>query len=308
MKKTIYKKNEDYTQDEIIKLISIYQLASEAGDNKTVQDAFDKIYSFIEKYVYNVLWKNYGTIMKNPQFRDDLMQEVWLKIFTEIKNYNPEKGAITTFIAPWIKHVVAEYSSKNFRNTSVYYANAIKKVNGAQNYCKQNGIIPDMDNICKLSGMSETTVKNALELLEKKDHISYESLLYSGVEHVSPIKGPEESAIEMEASENLTEIINEVLNEEERQVLSLLLSPSDPGKDHASYREIMERIPGSNIPRIKRIVSRITSKLKANQKFNAYFGYILEPEETFNDNKIPVLDADEDDGNTDFDDLWNDGI
>lgn len=100
----VFNKNEKYSQEEIEKLIKIYHMALEAGDNDTVQDAFTKIYNFIEKYVYKTLWDNYRTLMQNKYHREDIIQEVWLRIFSELKNYNPEKGAITTFIAPWIRH------------------------------------------------------------------------------------------------------------------------------------------------------------------------------------------------------------
>ena len=160
-KEVVYTKNEKYGQDEINKLVKIYHMAQKAGDEVTVQDAYTKLYYHIEKYVYKTLWDNYGTLMRNSHHRDDIIQDVWVKILTELKNYDPDKGAITTFIAPWIRHVVSDYASKNFRKTSVYYANAMKQINGAQNYCKQYGLNPDdIETLITLTGLSEATIKN----------------------------------------------------------------------------------------------------------------------------------------------------
>lgn len=69
-------------------------MALEAGDNDTVQDAFTKIYNFIEKYVYKTLWDNYRTLMQNKYHREDIIQEVWLRIFSELKIITRKKGLL----------------------------------------------------------------------------------------------------------------------------------------------------------------------------------------------------------------------
>ncbi len=294
----VYNRNEKYSQEEINKLIKIYHMALEAGDNDTVQDAFTKIYSFIEKYVYKTLWDNYRTLMQNKYHREDIIQEVWLRIFSELKNYNPEKGAITTFIAPWIRHVVSDYASKNFKKTSVYYANAMKKINGAQNYCKQFGLNEeDIDTLMNLTGLSEATVKNTIDLMSKKDSVSYEALIDAGADYTSGIKGPEESVIEAESEKNLQELLVDILTDEEILLLRLLMNPENSSKKHSSYREIAEQIPGSNIPKIKRKISRITTKLKNNSRFAQLYPYIIAQEKALEDNYIAVLDSDDTDEN-----------
>lgn len=307
----VYNKNSGYSQSEVTKLIKIYHMAMAAGDNVTVQDAYTKIYFFISKYVYKTLWGNYHTLMQNKYHREDIVQDVWVKIFNELKNFDPDKGALTTFITPWIKHVVSDYASKNFRKTSVYYANAMTKINGAQNYCKQYGLnSDDIETIMSLTGLSEATVKNTLDIMSKKDSVSYEALIDAGADYVTQIKGPEESVIEAESERNLGELLRDVLTDEELQLLSLLLNPENANKKHSSYREIAEQIPGSNIPKIKRKISRITTKLKNNKRFAQMYPYIIAQEKALEDNYIPVLDdTDEvDEMYENFDDIdVNDG-
>ena len=298
-KKVVYSSNGKYDPQEINKLVKVYHMALEAGDNATVQDAFTQIYYFIKNYVYKTLWDNYRTLMQNRYHQEDIVQDVWIKIFSELKNYDPDKGAITTFIAPWIRHVVSDYASKNFRKTSVYYANAMKKINGAQNYCKQYGLnADDIETIMSLTGLSEATVKNTLDLMSKKDSVSYEALIDAGADYTASIKGPEESVIESESEENLKTILKDVLTDEELNLLELLLNPENSSKKHSSYREIAEQIPGSNIPKVKRKISRITTKLKNNKQFAQLYPYIIAQEKALEDNYIPVMG---DDGNEDDD-------
>ena len=55
-KKVVYSSNGKYDPQEINKLVKVYHMALEAGDNATVQDAFTQIYYFIKNYVYKTLW------------------------------------------------------------------------------------------------------------------------------------------------------------------------------------------------------------------------------------------------------------
>lgn len=96
----VYNKNSGYSQSEVTKLIKIYHMAMAAGDNVTVQDAYTKIYFFIAKYVYKTLWGNYHTLMQNKYHREDIVQDVWVKIFNELKNFDPDKGASLLLLLP----------------------------------------------------------------------------------------------------------------------------------------------------------------------------------------------------------------
>ena len=190
----------------------------------------------------------------------------------------------------------------------MYYANAMKKINGAQNYCKQFGLNEDdIDTLMNLTGLSEATVKNTLDLMSKKDNVSYEALIDAGADYMSGIKGPEESVIESESEKDLHELLVDVLTDEEMFLLKLLMNPENSNKKHSSYREIAEQIPGSNIPKIKRKISRITTKLKNNNRFAQLYPYIIAQEKALEDNYISVLDSEDEDENIEelYDDFLN---
>ena len=105
--------------------------------------------------------------------------------------------------------------------------------------------------------------------------------------------------IEYEDNEDLLEKVKACLDklpEQQRRVLELKVFRD------MSYREIAEQIPGSNIPKIKRKISRITTKLKNNQRFGQLYPYIIAQEKALENNYMPVLDDDGDDD----DDMYND--
>lgn len=290
-----FKKNKKYDQNEVIKLMNVYHMALDAEDHEIVQETLTRLYLFIEKYVYKTLWENYGTLMKNPTHRDDLKQDVWSRIFQELPNYDPHQYALTTFVMMWIRHVVSDYTSKNLSKSTVYFAQNMQKINGAQNYCKANGLDANsMDSLTRLSGLTPTTVKHTLDLMVKKDSVSYEVLVDAGTEYSVDLKGPEEAVMESAAEQELIELCEEILNKRELTLFRMLVHPAD-GKKHASYRDMTSKIPGSNIPQLKKEVSRLITKITSNKKFIRNYPYIEAQKRALDNNYIPVLDSDDGD-------------
>lgn len=288
-----YKKNEEYSQEKIIRIMELYRFAKEFGDERLKEEQLKQIYAFIHKYVYRVLWDNYRSMMSNPQYRDDLVQDVWLKIFQEIDNYDYRKASLTTFIAPWIRHVASEFSSRHFKNTTVYYSAAMNKITSAVNYCHQHGLDASFDNIVKITQLPEVTVEQSLELIQKKHSVSYEYLADNGYEQTTHVKGPEECVLMNERVESFNEFAEQCLSSDEIRVLTLLMNPKDPRKETASFREISERM-NTNIPIIKRTVSRALGKIKNNKKLvKMYSNIIRSPEDAMLNEPIPVLGDDD---------------
>lgn len=287
------KKNSSYDQNSIMCACFLYNEATELGSKEVSQVSSTKIYSFVKKYIYKVLWNQYRTIMSNTQLRDDLLQDIWEKVFSEIKKYDPKKGMITTFIDPWIRHVVTNYSCKNITNTSPYYANAIKKVEEAGNRCKMEGIASDFKTLSHYSGLPIATVKNALKVAQRKDMLSFETSV-SEEEYIERVKGPEEIVMMAETNRILDGILNKTLNDFEKNVLTLILNPRDPEKKHASYREVSEQL-GSNISKIKRTLSRIVAKLEQDSTFASHYSYVFKSRSALEKDDLPIL-GDEDDG------------
>lgn len=294
-----YKSNKNYSNGRIAKVMAVYQMAKKAGDDVTLHEAIEEIYAFTEKYVYKTLWSRYSTIMRSPH-KNDLIQEVWAKIFNEIGRYKPEIGSITTFLSVWIMHAVSNYTSKKFANTSVYYAGAIKKVVGAQAYLRQHAIDETPDTINMLTGLPPITIEACLDILAKKDSISYEVLVDAGFERSAELRSPEDMVIESESNRRITEIMENTLTDDEMTIAQILINPEDDTKHHSSYREIMQLIPGSNVPKIKRQVSIITRKLLSNDEFRTYFPYIAQQEELIDNAESPIIGIDKD---SDADDM-----
>lgn len=302
-----YKSNKNYSRGKIAQVMAVYQMAKAAGDDITLREATEEIYKFAEKYVYKTLWNRYATLMRSS-YKNDIVQEVWAKIFKEIGRYNPDIASITTFLSFWITHAVSDYTSRRFTNTSVYYASAIKKVAGAQAYCRQKSIKDTPEIISTLTGLPPITVDACLDIMSKKSTVSYEVLVDAGFERQSSFKSPEETAMEHESERKISGIMSDVLTNEEMEIAKILINPSDDSKQHSSYREIMQLIPNSNVPKIKRAVSRITKKLLENEEFKSYFPYITQQEELIDNAESPIIGIDKASDEADLEAFCPDGI
>ena len=285
-----FKKNDNYSSRVIEKHIRVHKLAKETNNKELMKIATENIYGFLYKFIWKILWSSYPTLMRNPYHKEELVQEVWLKILEEIDNYDSQKASITTFLKPWIKHVVSDYCSKNFRKTTPYYSSAMSKVSAAINYYESKGEAPALDKIVQMTCLPETTVLEALDQLIRKDTVSYDALAEVGYEQQSHIRGPEEQMLRNDRTARVNRYIMELLTPFELEVVQCLLSPEATSKEKASYREIAEKLD-SNIPFIKQTVSHITAKLK-NQEllFLEHSSLLMRMEEYMTDANAPLLD------------------
>ena len=288
-----YKKNENYDQEVLQQIMRTYRIARKYGNEILKKEMLEKLYFFGRSYVYSVMWETYPTLMKNPFHREDIVHEIWCVVFDEIENFDCDKGSLTTFMLPWIRHVVTEYCSHNFHKTTPYYSDGIRKVSAALNLCHEKGITANVETIQKLTNLRIPTIKKCIDQLAKKDTVSYEVLSESGFEQSSSLYSPESIFFRNEETKSFNDILEESLTEEELEVMILLLQPDNSSRLKASYREIAKKL-NSNVPHIKDCISSATMKLKNNKDLlRRYPGVIKMYDNSLMGESAPVLDDDD---------------
>ena len=288
-----YKKNENYDQEVLKQIMRTYRIARKYGNEILKKEMLEKLYFFGRSYVYSVMWETYPTLMKNPFHREDIVHEIWCVVFDEIENFDCDKGSLTTFMLPWIRHVVTEYCSHNFHKTTPYYSDGIRKVSAALNLCHEKGITANVETIQKLTNLRIPTIKKCIDQLAKKDTVSYEVLSESGFEQSSSLYSPESIFFRNEETKSFNDILEESLTEEELEVMILLLQPDNSSRLKASYREIAKKL-NSNVPHIKDCISSATMKLKNNKDLlRRYPGVIKMYDNSLMGESAPVLDDDD---------------
>lgn len=256
--------------------------SGEVAKLKSRLNSVTKARASMEKTLNN---ENNELRRKNKELSDLLLEKT-----QETDNYDCSKSSLTTFVLPWIRHVVTEYCSRNFHKTTSYYADGIRKVSAAMNYCQEKNIPSSIETLQKLTGLRIPTIKKCIDLLSKKDVVSYEVLSENGFEQSSSLSSPENIFIKNEETESFNHILEESLTEEELEIMILLLQPDNPAKLKASYREIAQKTH-TNVPYVKDCISRATMKLKNNKELlRKYPNVIKMYDESMVGESAPVLD------------------
>ncbi len=296
--KETYKKNKDYDQNKFNHAFDMWKIARQIGNQKLAAKMMNTMYDFCEKFVYKELWKKYPSLMNNFEHRQNLIQEVWVKIVEQLPNYDYDKAGITTFIALWIPHVGTSYYSDSFTYTTNYFTDAMTKVNAAENMLRVNNIDISIDSLMRITNLPEVTIIQAQELLRRKERVSYEAM---AVEQPSNLLGPEATILQNEATENFNRILQKELDEEELLVVQFLTSPKDSIKDVASYGEVVENMntymkeincpDRYNVPKVKKIVSHISMKIVNSKEMNNYLPNAIKAYKSIGlEGDMPVLD------------------
>ncbi len=245
--KKVYEKNKNYDPEKMRKAVAIHRAAKAIGDMETMKAQNEIIYAFLENYVYKVLSTNFGRVMRDKWLQKDIVNEVWVTIFEHIDRYDADKGSPTTFVFPWIKHVIGEVTSAHYRKTTPYFAGACRKIQSAQNYCETRRIEASVSNICRLTGLPLTTVNRGLKLILRANTQSLEALTEAdGVSAKGSTFEPEREALINEKNEAIRGFLAS-LTPCERLVAYFRANPLDDIGEKksdklATYAEIAARL------------------------------------------------------------------
>lgn len=275
-----YKKNPN---SEIIKrACDIFVLAKKQKNKELMQIQANKLYQEFGPYIYYVLWESYPTLMRNPDHREDLSQEVWACVMRVIPDYDPNKGSITTFLQRWIKNAVTTYYSENIGNTSTYYSDKMRLIKQAQNMCSSHGIEPSIEILQSLTNIPESTIRKTLKHIHANSALSYDSLTEIGLDQKSKELSPENLAIKNDMTKAFNDYLQETLTERELQAVIHLVNPNNSNKKRASYREIARKM-NTHSQEVQMLISRATMKLWKSGKvlkdsplaslFDGYMGF-----------------------------------
>lgn len=135
-------------------------------DEATRLEARDALVEEILPFVGYVIREKYGSFIKDY---DELFQEGALAIMEDIENYDPEKGALTTFFMPRIRNRISSTITERVNKTNRYYAKKMKIVKEALQYFEAKGLTPSTYDIHSRTGLSMKSVSDTLDFIKRVD-------------------------------------------------------------------------------------------------------------------------------------------
>lgn len=237
----------------------------QTGDKIALEWANEQIWNEVAGFVKTMIGR-YGEL-GNIHY-SDLINESAIAIFSNIDNYNPEKGTISTYLTPHIVHVLSEYITKEMNKTSAYYSGNIRKVEKAINYFAGKNITPTTVDICSYTGLSITKVEDALIGINAKNFVSIDDDDFQSP--AANCGNPLDDIILLDKKETLQKSLME-LPELDRKILITKFDLNEEYEKEQSVSSVAEKL-GIQPDKIRRSIIRSLRKLSSNPALFDYYG------------------------------------
>lgn len=129
--------------------------------NQLLEQNINYIHYFLKKY-----------FSKFRSSHDDLFNEACLACLEVLPDYSTEKGAITTFLAPYIRSSASKYIVHNIYHTTTHYYRAIAKILKYFPDLDDSSQMESVDFIAQRTNLPKKTVENALQHFINKESVN----------------------------------------------------------------------------------------------------------------------------------------
>lgn len=196
----------------------------------------------------------------------ELQSEITIVFFERFDEYDPLYTTPSTFFVRYFKEKISKYIQANCTHLSQYDSNNARKVQGAINYYKSQGITWTEDMISNYTGLSTKVVRTTIKLKENANFLELDSECVTQLR--SPIPTPEEYTQDMESKEVLYRVISE-LDEESRNIFLMRVNPD--GTKQISFENIANAL-NKSIKDVKCIYNETVMDLSNNSELRHMFG------------------------------------
>lgn len=178
----------------------IMQMYHEGETSKAAELAIAEL----ENFIHATIRKYFSSYTKDYE---DLYQSGIVGILTDLPNYDPEKGAPTTYFHFPIVHHISRYVNKYQKKTTSYYASTIGALTKAIDKFKKEGKDYTITDLCIETGLSYETIKTSMEIIDFSNDYSIESEDFADANITQNTLSPEDEYIKKTEAEILHQVI-----------------------------------------------------------------------------------------------------
>lgn len=250
------KRREHYSEVNWLEIVSDYH----SGDSFRKNKATERACNALRFFIVNKMKFYYPTYIEKEG--SDLIQSGYLGIIEHLGEYDPQKGAPTTFFEKHIHQAMQMWLNVSKNQSSVHYQTANNKIQAAIRFFEANELPYDYVKISEKSGVPISTIKNTLAIVNKASalEINEEIKTGNGDEVITPeaFGSPEEECIAKERVNMLYECIDKYLSPSEKTVILSLYGVNNC--QPCSIKEIAAKM-NISISNVKTIQTRALKKL-----------------------------------------------
>lgn len=197
-----YEKKVIEQKKRIMLLIEARNLDSSAAFIWAQEQIWNESVGFIKNQI-----RKYGDFgQKNYHL---MMNEAAIDLYKNIDDYDSEKGTLTTFLTPILKHCFSSVFNREIFKSSDYFSSNMMKVERAKKYFTDYDIPdPTISDIANYTNLSIAKVEDALVRINAKNMISIDS-----DDFISPTAetgNPEAEAILADRKDSLVSALNKL--------------------------------------------------------------------------------------------------
>lgn len=156
-----------------------------SDDEDKKQEAFTLIYEETHRYVHKLISNLYKNIGNNWVVdAEDCFQNCMKRIFEHLEDYDPDKGAITTFVTFQVQAELCQTHKEN-AGISQHYLQMLSYISKVEQEYHERGIEPSVKDLVielRSKGITEKTIKQALLLREQANSVSIDASEYDYID------------------------------------------------------------------------------------------------------------------------------
>lgn len=219
------------------------------------QKSRDQIVHSYEKYVYSIIHSEF------PQYDGKYMEELFqcgvIGLLNAMDGYRGQH-AFTTYSKLFIIHEMYQFIYYLSEESSPYFAGIKSKIKKAQEVMRENNIVPTVEKISSLTGLSKKVVKRELEVIKRMDHVFLDDQDEKGPVNISDDRSNTEDQAEKNVRAEKVRISMMELSQDKRRILYLHVV------ENASYGDIAAEL-NMTIKEVKTYYQEAFSEMRSKK-------------------------------------------
>lgn len=239
-----------------------------SGDTEKKAQAAEAACRALKYYVIKIMQRKYHSYIEREG--KDLIQSGYLGIIEHLGEYDPLKGAPTTFFDFHIMQAMQMWLNVSTNQSSIHYQTANNKIQAAIRYFQANEIPYDNIKIAERTGLPLATIENTLAVVNKASALEIKEEIKTGdgeeTIRLEAFGSPEDECISKEKKEILMMSIRKYLDPEEQFTIIHLFGIGNC--EPCSLKEVAARL-NVTFAHVKTLQRKALKKLASSGELSA---------------------------------------
>lgn len=236
-----------------------------AEERKLVEDLRQWGWDAIRKFAYDEAHRMLKPYHPSSEKFYDVEIELYRTYCEHIADYDINKGKPTTFFVRYFRGTIREFILFNYHNISSYDAQNYRKIKKAIEFYDIQRISYTPEMLSTRTGLSVKIVNSTLKYIDQSHYANIDDTY----KEAGTIDGPETAYLKKELSEELIDIINNILTDIEKKVFYTCVNLD--GVKRLSFDEVADSL---NLPlkQVKTLYNSARIHIAEDEAFIRYFG------------------------------------